>query len=237
MIRVEIKGLDQVKRHLTIVQKQARFAAARTLTSLGKLVEKELQGEMAGKFDRPSPYTKRSTFSTTARKDNLTVKVGIKDQAPAGGTVPALLLKEHFGGGVRGGKPMEKVLASLGALPSGWRVIPGAGMKLDAYGNPKRKEVAEVLGALRTGMRVHKGRGKAVSAVGYFVIRPGSPSHLAPGVYRRINREAIRPVFLFVQAARYSSRFSLHRIAEGVVKKNFDREFARAFDQAMSTAR
>lgn len=237
MIRVEIKGLDQVKRHLSAVQKQARYAAARALTSTARIVEENLQGEMAGKFDRPSPYTRRATFATSASKATLTARVGIKDRAAAGGTPPAVLLKEHFGGGARGNKPMEKALASLGALPPGWRVVPGAGMKLDAFGNPPRKAVAEVLGALRTGMRVHSGRGKKATTIGYFVVKPGSHSHLAPGIYRRTNRDAIAPVLLFIQAARYVSRFNLRRIAETAVRKNFDREFARAFDQAMRTAR
>ena len=237
MIKIEIKGLDQAKSHLTTVQKQARFAAGRALTSTGKLIEKKLQADMAGKFDRPSPFVKRSTFATSATRDKLEVRIGLKDKKPAGGTAPAVLLKEHFGGGMRGNKPMEKALIALRVLPAGWRVVPGAGMKLDAYGNPMRKDVAEVLGALRTGMKVHKGRGKKATVIGYMVIPVGSKSHLSPGIYRRMSRDEIKPVFLFIEAAGYSNRFNLRRLAESVVRKDFDKEFAKAFDQAMRTAR
>ncbi len=217
-------------------RRQVPFATALALTRTGKRVESGLQTAMAGGFDSASPYVKRSTYSTSATKTNLTSIIGLKDKKPAGGTAPAVLLKEHFGGGARGNKPMEKALMAIGNLPTGWRVVPGAGMKLDAYGNPKRAAVAELLGALRSRQQVYKGRGKRIALVGYFVIPVGSGSHLEPGIYWRSAR-AIRPMFMFVRSAQYRKRFDLPQIAQRVVSESFQVEFDRALAQAQATAR
>lgn len=230
MIRVEIKGLDQVKRHLTSVQKQARFAAARTLTSLGKLVEKELQGEMAGKFDRPTPWVAKGTFVKPATKQTLVAVIGMRPRQ-------AMYVKEHFGGGHRGQKPYEKALAALGVIPSGYKAIPGAGMKLDSRGNPNRAQLKEVFGSLKSGMGRYGKRGKTIYRVGYFVIQPGNVSRLQPGVYKRINNRAITPALVFVSSAGYRKRLDLARIAMDVVAKDFNVIFAAEFNKALSTAR
>lgn len=216
-------------------RRQIPFATALALTRTAKLVEKSLQQELASKLDA-SPYTKRSTFSTSATKTNLRAIVGIKDKKPAGGTAPAVLLKEHFGGGMRGNKPMEKAIALLGLLPSGWRIVPGAGMPLDAYGNPKRNAVRELIGALRSRIQVYQGRGKRMGLVGYFVVQVGSQSHLDPGIYWRKGR-ALRPMFLFVQSASYSKRFDLPAMGRRVVDEQFASQFSAAFSQAISSAR
>lgn len=237
MIEISVKAdFRDAMRYLDNLQKkQIPFATALALTRTGKLVEKSLQAEMAGKLDA-SPYTKRSTFSTSANKYNLEAIVGLKDKKPAGGTPPAVLLKEHFGGGMRGNKPMEKAIASLGAMPAGWRVVPGAGMPLDAYGNPRRNAVREVIQSLRTKMQLYKGRGKRVALVGYFVIPVGGASHLQPGIYSRKGRD-ISPMFLYIKSASYRKRFDLPVLANRVAAKEFGKQFDAALASALATAR
>lgn len=229
-VRAATQFLDDVQR------RQVPFATALALTRTGRKLGTDLAGELRGKLDSPSPYTLRSTFSTVATKANLSTTVGIKDQKPAGGTAPAVLLKEHFTGGVRGHKPMEKALAALGDLPAGWRVVPGSGMPLDAYGNPKRTAVRELLGALRSGAQVYKGRGKNVALVGYFVIKVGTRSHLSPGIYWRKGR-AVRPMFVFINQAGYRKRIDLPRLARDTVDRDFPNEFRQALSNALDTAR
>lgn len=233
-IRVDAKAATQF---LDDAQKnQIPFATAVALTRTAKQVQKSLQNEMAGRLNA-SPYTKRSTFSTSATKSNLQAIVGIKDKKPAGGTAPDVLLKEHFGGGSRGNKPMEKAIASLGLLPGGWRIVPGAGMPLDAYGNPRRNAVRELIGALRSRVQVYKGRGKRAGLVGYFAVPVGgSAASLAPGIYWRKGR-ALRPMFLFVPSTSYTSRFNLPGIARQVVGEKFGSQFDAALTQAMGSAR
>lgn len=236
MITIQVDTRSATRWLNDVQRKQVPFATAVAITRTAKLIEKELQRELATRLDNPSPYTRRSTFSTSANKRTLISIIGIKDKKPAGGTAPAVLLKEHFGGGVRGNKPMEKVIMAIGGLPSGWRVVPGAGMPLDAYGNPRRKVVGEMLGALRSRMQIYKGRGKGASLVGYFIIQTSASSHLEPGIYWRKGR-AIRPMFLFIQSAGYRSRFDLPKLGQAIVDKSFDDEFAKAMAQAASTAR
>lgn len=238
MIGISIKVETPAIPFLNDVQKrQLPYATALALTRTAKRLEQSLQLELSGKLESPSPYTLRSTFSTSATKLKLSAEVGIKDKRPAGGTAPAMLLKEHFSGGERGNKPMEKAMAAIGALRSGWRVVPGAGMPLDAYGNPRRTTVREILGALRSKMQVYKGRGKRMALVGYFVVPVGAASHLDPGIYWRSNARAIRPMFLFVQAAGYRKRFDMPRLANTVVAREFEPQFKAALAQALATAR
>ena len=236
MIKVDVRGLDGVRRLLEQGGKQARFAAAVALTRTAKQVSAGLTRELASALPGASPYTLRSAFSTSANKSTLSATVGIKDKKPARGTAPAVLLKEHFTGGSRGNKPMEKALMSLRMLPTGWRVVPGAGMPLDRNGNPRARNVGEVLGVLRRGMQIYKGRGKSLVLVGYFAILPGIKSHLRPGIYWR-KGAAIKPVFLYIEAATYRKTIDLPRIAERTVRQSFAGEFANAFEQAMRTAR
>lgn len=238
MLTVKIEGLDELKRKLNDMgSKQLPYAAARAITATAKSVEKKLQADMAGAFKSASPYVKRSTFSTVATKTNLSATVGLKDQKPAGGTAPAVLLKEHFTGGRRGNKPFEKAIVSLGAMPSGYRAVPGAGMKLDAYGNPNRKDIGEMLGALRRGTQVWKGRGKKVELVGYFVVPVGARGHLSAGIYKRVARGALRAMFIFVKQANYRKVLDFDRSARQVIAAEFQPNFDKAFTEAMQTAR
>lgn len=238
MLTVRIEGIEELKRRLSDMgSKQVPFAAARAITKTAKSVEARIQRDMAGVFEPISPYVKRSTFSTSATKARLTAMVGLKDQKPAGGTAPAVLLKEHFTGGARGNKPFEKAIAALGMMPRGYRAVPGGGMRLDAYGNPSRKEIGEMLGALRSRMQVYKGRGKRVELVGYFVIPVGAQSHLHPGIYKRVARGAIKAMFLFVPRAAYHKVLDMERSAREVVAQEFQPNFAAAFAEAMRTAR
>lgn len=236
MIRVRLEGLDRTQRFLIAVQKQARFAAGVALTKTARSLEKRLKGEVAAKLPSSTPYSRNATFSTAARRDKLQAVVGIKDRKPARGTAQAVLLKEHFAGGVRGNKPMEVALAALGALPSGWRAVPGSGMPLDGYGNPKRAVVAEMLGSLKSGMQQYKGRGKHLALTGYFAIRPGARSHLPPGVYWRKGR-ALKAMMVFVQAAGYRKVIDLPKLARDLMAKEFSAHFRVAYRQALSTAR
>jgi len=236
MLTIKIEGMEELKSRLSnIGRDQLPFAAAMAITKTAKSVEARLQSDMAGVFKSPSPYVKRATFTQIANKRDLTATVGLKDMKPAGGTAPSLLLKEHFIGGMRGRKPFEKAIESIGGLPHGYRAIPGAGIKLDAYGNPSRKEISEMLGALRAKIQVYKGRGKRLMLVGYFIVPVGADTHLHPGIYKRFARKSIKPMFIFVQSAAYKKVIDFERSANEVVASEFQPNFDVAFSFAMST--
>jgi len=238
MLTVQIEGLEGLKRTLSDMgRKQVPFAAAKAITQTARSVEKRLQADMAGAFKSASPFVKRATFSTLATKATLTATVGLKDKKPSGGTAPAVLLKEHFTGGLRGSKPFEKAIMALGGLPRGWRAVPGSGIKLDAYGNPKRKEIGEMLGSLRTRMQVFKGRGKKMALVGFFVVPVGAQAQLHPGIYKRVARGAIKAMFVFVNQASYRKVIDIERTARDIVAREFQLNFDAAFTDAMRTAK
>lgn len=257
MLTVKIEGLEELKRTISdIGRKQVPFAAAKAITKTAKAVEKRVQSDMAGAFKSASPFVKRATFSTSATKASLTATVGLKDQKPAGGSAPAVLLKEHFTGGLRGNKPFEKALISMGVMPIGYRAIPGRGMRLNAYGNPTRESIRRVLEVIKTGQiydggvntinsRSH-GRQKNQATVSYFLKKVGDRSarsnNLEPGIYRRIgegreNGRAAIPVLVFVKSAAYRKVLDMERSAREVVAREFQPNFDVAFAEAMRTAR
>lgn len=238
MLTVKIEGIEDLRQQLTdVASRQVPFAAAKSITQTAKSVEKRLQSDMAAAFKSASPFVQRATFSTVATKANLSATAGIKDMKPANGTAPSTLLKEHFTGGLRGNKPFEKAIMALGGLPNGWRAIPGSGCKLDAYGNPSRRDIGEMLGALRTNFQVFKGRGKKMALVGYFIVPVGAQSHLPAGIYKRVARGALQTMFIFVQQASYRKVIELERSARDVIEREFQPNFNAAFEGAMRTAR
>lgn len=238
MLTVRIEGLEELKRKLSDAgSRQVQFAASVAINKAAGDVEQKMQAGMSSAFSTPSPYVRRSTFVQRSAKSKLTAVVGLKDMKPSGGTAPAVLLKEHFTGGARGNKPYEKALISMGAMPNGWRAVPGNGIKKDAYGNPRRKEVGDLLGALRSTIQTWNGRGKRVQLVGFFIVKAGVRSHLHPGVYKRVARGAIMPMFLFIKQASYRKIMDLQRTADQVVAEGFQKHFDDAFAAAMRTAR
>lgn len=234
---VKIEGLDELMRLPDKLARQVPFAVSVAINKTATGVDGKLKREMAGAFKSPSPYVSRATFIQRSTKTNLTAVVGLKDQKPSGGTAPAVLLKEHFTGGLRGNKPFEKAIISMSGMPSGWRAIPGAGIRKDAYGNPNRKEIVEMLGALRSRMQVYKGRGKKTALVGYFVVPVGAQSNLEPGIYKRLARGALATMFIFVKFAAYRKVLDLQRTADQVVRSEFQPNFDAAYADAMRTAR
>lgn len=238
--------IDAVVRGLTDLQrKQLPFAAALALTRTAQSVEKRLIGEINSVFDSPSPFiARRSTFTDSAKKSNLEATVGMKDRSksPGRGASPATYVKEHFSGGLRGQKPFELVLRRIGALPDGWKAMPGEGLTLDRFGNPNRKQLAEVIGAIRTQMQVHAGRGKRRDVRGYFIVTPGAKParalHLAPGIWLRYGMgRRVQPVFVFVPQAEYSKSIDLEGIAARTVNAEFGGQFNAALAKALASAR
>lgn len=246
-LTVKIEGLEELKRKLNDMgRKQVPFAAAKAITKTAKSVEKRFQSDMGSAFKSASPYVKRSTFSTSAKKSDLTATVGLRDKKPARGTAPSVLLKEHFSGGLRGNKPMEKALIAMRLMPRGYRVIPGRGMEVDSYGNPKRSRVRQILEAVKDGGGDGRSTGKGRVRIQYFAVPVGAQHwrsrHLDPGIYRRVtsfdgHKSTAIPVLLFVTQASYRKLMDMKRSADEVVAREFNLNFDAAFTEAMRTAR
>lgn len=153
LIRVEHE-LDKLTRLLdSIKDNQVPFATAKALTLTAKEAQAETYREFERKFDRPTPFTMRSLFIKPATKRDLTAEVFVKDRA-IGGKNPnsiAAMLRHQFGGGPRIVKVMETALRREGLLGREEFVVPGAGAKLDRYGNVSRGQLAQILSQIGVG--------------------------------------------------------------------------------------
>jgi len=250
MISARIENLPALTAALRGYGSQIPFAVSVALTSSAHAVNRAIQAEMRSDIaGGPTPYTLRSFQVTPATKQTQQAIVGLKT-APAGGTPYEQAIGHLFRGGVRRFKRLEGWLEQIGILPSGQQIVPGSRAPLDRRGNVKLAEVKEMVGILaasKRGLRNLRsyrraGRGKEQKALGFFVVRPGDPaaSHLAPGIWRRIDSaagSAVEQWFVFASPGRYSQQFDLEKIADESVARTFPAAFQAALDKAIATAR
>jgi len=264
MIKIEIKGLDEVRRQLGSLAKQANYAASRALNETAKRVQTKTHDEMKRVFDRPTPYTLRSMKVERSDKRNLRAIVRLRDDAPGKGTPWVNALGHHFGGGNRAWRKFEGALMRIGILPSGMVAVPPKGsswaMQLDAYGNIPRGKLVQLLAyfnafgeqgykANMTDKRrrslAKQGRTdsgyKTIGGVQYFAVsrRLGIARHFHPGIWARrgIHGSDVAPVILFVRKPSYQRRIDLERIARDIVTKDFNDLFNRELAAAIKGAR
>lgn len=227
------RGLDDFAR------RQVPFATAQALTFTARNAGADLKRELGSIFESPTPFIRNSPYFTPANKSRLEAEVGIRDKG--GRATPAQYLKEHFSAGQRSNKPMEKAMRAAGYLPAGWLAVPSTdGVKKDAFGNVSRATVARILGALKQGTTAKQG----ANAFRLFVVPPGdkrkATRHLAPGIWsanRLGDATTLKPVFLFVQAARYEKVLDMQKTVGATVAREFDRQFSLALASALRSAR
>lgn len=246
MLTVKIEGLDDVKARIGGLAKQADFAASRALNTMAKSVTAGVYSEMRSVLDKPTPFALRSMRTEWASKANLSASVGLRTDAPDGGTSYFKALHHLFSGGTRDWKRMEGALLGLGVVPKGMMVVPGAACPLDSRGNMRRAAMVELLGVLRSSvrnLRVVRRAGKTSKqqkAVGYFVIRPGDKSHLHPGIWKRIetgSSSTVKPIIMFVHPGKWRRYIDLQSIGEKVVARDFNSAFDTELRRAISSAR
>ncbi len=238
------KGLgDLSRRHIP-------FAAAAALTATAKAAQAKEVHEMRDVFDRPTPWTLGATFIKPATKTNLEASVYLKDFAGKG--IPATkFLAAQITGGDRRIKRFERALRQAGHLPDDYRVVPGSGAQLDAYGNIKPSQIVQILSYFRAfpeaGYRANMtdrrrkrlARGtKRQQGFAYFIGRPGD--RLPLGVWQRFGfsrGSAIKPVLIFVRHTRYEAVFDFAYVATTTAQREFPTQFASALAEALRTAR
>jgi len=216
MLSMVIKGTKEVIKAIENDAKQMKFAGALALTRTAVIAKKELTKEMEKSFDRPKPFTTKSIKITKATKANLQASIEIKP-------LTARYLAHQVTKQDRPTKAFEQALRSKGLLPSGMYVVPGPGVKLNKFGNVGRAAVKKMVSeASRPG-------GK------YFVAKINGTA----GVWQRYGRRGrkIKPVLLFVRKPNYRPRFDFYGTAERVFKTHFEKEFDKALEHALGTAR
>jgi hypothetical protein len=248
MLTVKLQGFDKLQAHIAGLQKQVRFATSKALNATAKKVQARVVQEMGAAFDRPTPYTLRSfALLKPATKAELTAIVGLKDRAGAKARMPpAELLAHQFNGGGRAWKGLELWLSRAGLIGAGEYVAPGAGARLDRYGNMSRGQVQQLLSQLRAGpdpaayaSKSARSRRNVKKAGRIFWARGNArDGHLPRGAWIDMGPPiGLRPLLLVVSRPTYRKRIDLERIAREVVGREFGPAFDAALADAIRTAR
>ena len=247
MIKVAVKGLEQLQRTLDGMQKQVRYATSRALNNVAYKVNAELKSEMQHRFKGgATAYTLRSFKIDKSNKENLTAVISMRSDAPTGGTSYVKSLGHLFAGGTRQWKKLEGWLRGKGILPDGYMAVPGAMAPLDMRGNMKRRQLGEMTALLtakdkrdRIGLTRWQ-NGKVGKDIGFFVIKPGAKSHLPPGVWRRIETgrtSAVQPYIMFVKPGNWQQFIDMRKVAERIVSAHWHKEFDKEITAALRSAR
>lgn len=215
-------------------------ALADALNHTGNQARIAMQGEMADVFDRPTSFTLNAIRVENATPTKLEAAVWVKDdkdnnskaQAPEDWVAPQV-----YGGG-RELKKSEQLLRAKGILLGDRFIVPGAGAKLDQYGNLARGQTIQILSGLSaftmSGFTANassnwrsfrKGHARA-----FFVMRRG---RTAIGIAERRGRQLVI-VLAFVRTPHYQRRLPFHAVVEQVAEANLTTNIDKAVTKALT---
>ena len=255
MITVEMKGLQQTIARLSGMGKQVRYAASRALNSAAFAAMREGRAQIEGALDRPTGWTLKSWYvRKKADKANLVAAVGWSDYlVNKQFRGPDYYLAQHFAGGRRKNKKFEDRLIAAGLMPAGYQCAIGKAAQemgmIDSHGNMKGSVLVAILSGLQAlGGDVNqnaRGRGRlsANKRAAKQVYWAGKPGPNTPrGIWAldekfKGGRGRLRPVLIFVKPGNYRKRLDLQKIADAVVVRTFNAEFAKEYENALRTAR
>lgn len=249
-ISIDTSGLS---RSLQATQRKIGRCTAIALTKTAQHAQKAVIAEMPKVFDRPTPYAMRGTRVKPAnyKTGRMEASVEFKTDVSKGTPAEKYLQAEVFGG-TRRLKRFEVALQRIGVLPAGMVVVPGKGIKLDAYGNIPARDIVVTLSYLQAfgeqgysanmtsekRAKLFKGT-RTKDGWELFVVRQGmrparSGKQLHPGIWRRriIHGfgSSIHPWMMFVSQPMYRSRLPLDQIRDQAVEQHFQSEFNQAFN-------
>lgn len=255
--------IREATRHLTDIQrKQLPFATAKALTHTAQKAKTLMVQELRSNIDRPTPQTLNSLDVVRAEKKDFPdcfAVVDFKDLIGPGLTktqalnrrtrtgsffasgIPASkYLAPLFLGGDRSNKRFEEALRRKGILPVGLQTVPARGVPLNQYGNLPANIYAAILSGISASSDPHQNvtaasakRGKRRSRQQFFVVRKaGTPIGIAAR-----SRNGLLMIIAFVRPARYRKRLDFQRVQTETVRKELGREFKRALEHALATAK
>lgn len=222
--------------------RRLQSALAEALNNTAREIGDAWKAEIQARIDRPTPMTRNAVRRTRADVGRLWVDISLNRQAPGGGIPPSIYLATQEQGGGRDRKLFELALQRSGAMPNGYRVVPGKYAKLDSFGNISRGQIVQVLNqlahldVLTVGYRKVIGRSKAKRAAAaarrgrQYVPILQREGRLHPGIYER-KGDLLLPVFFFVSATQYKRRLSLMERGEAVAQAAFGPKVAAAMER------
>lgn len=243
----KITGLDALTKGLGRIEKQVRHGTAVAITKTAKAVEVELKREMVSQFDRPTPYTLKSTFTKPATRSRMVSFVGMKDHAFTKNRLSsAQMLGHHFSGGIRASKALETHLRRVGLLGVRSFVAPGAGARLDRFGNMSRGQIQQILSQLKAGPdpRASKANSRrsqrSVKRAGRIFWARGNArdGHLKRGAWVDLGAPiGLRPVLPVIAPPQYRRRFNLPVIASKTIAATWQKNLRAALIDAFNSAK
>lgn len=154
-LNINIQGIERVKAQLEALSGgQARAAYAKALNDTGFQVRRDMQQQIAQRFDKPTPFILRSPKVLPATADSLVVTIAPtyrSDLGTKGGKIgvdPQQVLQAQEFGGQRRDKRSEVALRRAGVLPQGMQLaipatpFPGSA---DGYGNLRGPFVVQLI--------------------------------------------------------------------------------------------
>ena len=142
-INEALKGLTALD------EKNIMFAVSKAMTLTGQYAQNKLKVAMEVAIDRPTPYTKNSTFVTFAKPTKLFMEVGIRTEGRAGRVGAGRYLQSL----IKGGSPTYKGVDLSASKIAGYRgvLVPSkqSPVKLNRYGNITLGKYKEIVGGAR----------------------------------------------------------------------------------------
>ena len=225
----------RIEKDVARMQKQMPFVIRKTLTGVARNAEVAIRSEMQKVFDRPTPYTLKSIYSSGANGNRPFALVGLRE---FGGGRPAKYLAPEVLGGARNVKAFERAMG-------GRALVPTIATPLDQYGNISRGMIGKILSQLHArydpnmNETVVSKRRKGAGSARFFVLS-GSHGNLSPGIYARFGSghgASVKAMLRFHVIPSYRKRMRLWDLAEETIAKTASAELAKAFEGAMGTAR
>jgi len=243
MLKIRVDSRDVMRQLRQLRKEDAPIVTAYALTKTAQDIKAAEIASMKAVFDRPSRFTLNALYMQPAKKNSLVAVVYFKEGF---GSIPAWrYLGPQVEGGGRQHKSHEKRLIRAGHMKPDEYAVPGAGAKLDQYGNISGPTIERILSHVQaaeqfagyqanaTGSR--RSRAKRRKGGTYFVLRPDGAGRargsVAPGIYLRQNVNQIVPVIMFVKAPRYRKRFPFYETAREVFAANFARHARDGFNR------
>ena len=221
-------------------------AAVEALTDTARQIAIAEVREMRDVFDRPTPWTLGSVKVTPASRGSYKATVALKDFAGKG--VPATkFLAAEITGGRRAMKASERAFRSVGIMPDGYRMVPGPGAKVDAYGNMDRGQIVQILAYFKALQQTSGYRGnmtdkkraklykgtKRKQGFAYFVRNSGRNVVIFQST-RFLGGNAVRPVIIFVPFANYEARYDYPFVAQHIAATMGPRLFQQALSAELA---
>lgn len=239
--------MDQLRRQLDgFSDRRFESAVAEALNRMGRKVADAWGGELFTRLDRPTALTYRAA-RITKRADvgSLSTVVAIRDDTGAFVQPAEYLATQEMGATDRRLRRFEQALVASGAMPPGYKAVPGNYAQLDSFGNVSRSQIVQVLGQLGGALtkgyaqvtgRTAARRGQIATRHGrkYVAIGPGAKH--AAGIYE-VGRTGLKPIFFFVRSTRYGKRTKLLDVGERLVHAELPKAMAEAVQRRVESLR